>query len=330
MRLSGLEPVPLAAGVDIGGSKVAAVALDGEQQVLAEVRLQTASGAHGVLGSAVDAVRLLADRAGVPPAEFTVVGVGVPGLVRPGSGDVSHAVNLGVGDGGLSLGASLSEQVGVPVVVENDVNAAALGAAHLLGRDDADLAYLSIGTGLAAGLVTGGRVRRGARGAAGEIGHVPVDPAGPLCGCGQRGCLETMASGSAIAAAWPVSDGVAPATALFGAAAAGDHLAIELRDRFADHVASAVRLLVLTCDVETVVVGGGVAGVGPALVDALVAALQRQAEGSAFLAALALPERVAVLPEGTAVAAVGAALAGVVAHASGETAPPDDLDRRPA
>lgn len=309
---------PLAVGVDIGGSKVLAVALDARYQVSAQVRLRTGNGPHGVVESALEAVHRLAAAATVPVAALGVVGVGVPGLVRPGSGDVSHAVNLGLGDGGVSLGAELADRLGVPVAVENDVNAAALGAAHLLGLAGTDLAYLSIGTGLAAGLVTGGRVRRGARGAAGEIGHVPVDPAGPRCPCGQRGCLETLASGSAIAAAWPKSDGVAPASALFAAAAAGDPAAVAVRDTFAGHLAAAVRLLVLTCDVETVVLGGGVTEVGPALLDAVAAALRRQAAGSAFLAALGLAERVASVPAGSPCAAVGAALSAVLAPAAEE------------
>lgn len=331
VRLSATERPALAAGVDIGGSKVLAVALDERRRELGRVRLSTANGASGVLESATAAVHRLAERTGVEVSDFTVVGVGVPGLVQRDSGAVSHAVNLGVGGTGLSLGADLAERLGVPVVVENDVNAAALGAAQLLGLEHSDLAFLSIGTGLAAGLVTGGRVRHGARGAAGEIGHVPVDPAGPLCVCGQRGCLETLASGSAIAAAWPVSDGVAPATALFAAAAAGDGRAVRVRDAVADHVASAVRLLVLTCDVETVVLGGGVSDIGPELLDAVVSALHRQATSSPFLAALELPSRVAVVPGGSGVAALGAALCGIVAHASGETAPRrDDAGRRPA
>lgn len=328
MRLPAPTPVPLCAGVDIGGSKVLAVALDDAQQVLAQVLMRSGSGARGVLDAAVAAVEELARQAGVAPGEFAVVGVGVPGLVQPGSGDVSHAVNLGLGGGSLSLGADLADRLRVPVVVENDVNAAALGAAHLLGLDGSDLAYLSIGTGLAAGLVTGGRVRRGARGAAGEIGHVPVDPAGPPCRCGQRGCLETLASGSAIAAAWQPADEVPPATSLFAAAQAGDPRAVEVRDTFAGYVAQAVRLLVLTCDVETVVLGGGVTEVGPALLDAVVDALRRQAEGSPFLSALDLPARVAVVPVRSAVAAIGAALSGVAARDSGDTAPSDDVDRR--
>lgn len=318
MTRSGLESVRLCAGVDIGGSKILAVALDQSNEVRATVRLRTGSGADGVVESAVEAVRRLATRAGVRPEQFHVVGVGVPGLVEPGSGEVSHAVNLGVGDGVLALGPLLAARLEVPVVVENDVNAAALGAARLLGIPDADLAFLSIGTGLAAGLVTGGRVRRGARGAAGEVGHVPVDPAGPRCPCGQRGCLETLASGSAIAAAWPGQDGLAPATALFAAAAAGDTRAVEVRDRFADNVAAAVRLLVLTCDVETVVLGGGVTEVGIPLLHAVTDALSRQQAGSPFLAALDLPLRVTVVPAGSAVAAIGAALSGLAAFAAGE------------
>ena len=93
-------------------------------------------------------------------------------------------------------------------MVENDLNAATWGAHVLSGADD--LAYLSLGTGLAAGFVLSGTLRRGAHGAAGEIGHVPVDPAGALCSCGQRGCLELSASGSALSAAWPADGGGAP------------------------------------------------------------------------------------------------------------------------
>jgi predicted NBD/HSP70 family sugar kinase len=114
------------------------------------------------------------------------------------------------------------------------------------------MAYLNLGTGLAAGLVLGGRLWRGSRGVAGEIGHIPVDPAGPLCPCGQRGCLELMASGSAVARQWP-PDEPKPVRALFAAADAGDALAIEVRARLVDNVAAAVRLLVLTVDVDDVV-----------------------------------------------------------------------------
>ena len=103
---------------------------------------------------------------------------------------------------GCRCATELEARLGVPVAVENDVNVATLGAVALSGIRD--LVYLSIGTGLAAGLVLDGTLRRGATGAAGEIGHVPIDPLGAVCQCGQRGCLETVASGRALAEAWPV------------------------------------------------------------------------------------------------------------------------------
>jgi len=125
----------------------------------------------------------------------------------------------------------------------------------LSGADD--LAYLALGTGLAAGFVLSGALRRGAHGAAGEIGHVPVDPAGALCSCGQRGCLELSASGSALSAAWPSEGELPPAVALFAAAAAGNPAAVVARDRYAARVADAIRMLGLAVDPAAIIIGGG-------------------------------------------------------------------------
>ena len=123
------------------------------------------------------------------------VGVGVPGIVA--GGVVRHAVNLDVRQ--MDLAAALRDELGVPVAVDNDVRAAALGAYAVRGGS---LAYLNLGTGIAAGIVVDGRVRSGSTGAAGEIGHVAIDPAGPECACGQRGCIEAFAGGAAIAHRW--------------------------------------------------------------------------------------------------------------------------------
>jgi len=231
----------------------------------------------------------------------------MPGLVDVDAGAVKHAVNLDVDGDWLPVGRLLSARVGAPVLVENDVNAATLGAVALSGEND--LVYLSIGTGLAAGLALDGRLRRGGHGAAGEIGHVPVDPAGLLCGCGQRGCLETVASGSALAAAWPSGD-LPPAQAIFAAAAAGDARAVAIRDRFAAGVAAAVRVLSLAVDPRTIVLGGGVAQLGDPLLEAVSEALRQQAAASPFLASLDLANRLRVVPLDHPVAAVGAALLG--------------------
>ncbi|WP_232421855.1 ROK family protein [Nocardioides sp. Iso805N] len=292
----------ISVGLDIGATKVHGVAVDADGAILAEHREPTQLGPDGVVRSAAAVVAALAS-AGVPGP----VGVGVPGLVDPDRGTVKYAVNLGLNGDWVPLGEMLADRLGTSVMVENDVNAATLGAHLIAGADD--VAYVSLGTGLAAGMVLGGVLRRGFHGAAGEIGHLPVDPNGAQCSCGQRGCLELVASGSALAAAWPSAD-QPPAQALFAAAAGGDECAIQVRDRFAAGVADAVRVIALAVDPRAIVIGGGVAALGEPLRLAVSAALARQAESSPFLASLDLPGRVQVVPTGVPIAALGAALLG--------------------
>jgi glucokinase len=295
-------------GIDIGGTKTDAVALAADGTVAAEHRLATGFGAEAVLASAEAAARALAADLGVSPAEFGTVGVGIPGAVDRASGRVAHAVNLGLED--LDLGGELRARLGRPVRVENDVNAAALGAWQALGGGTTEsMAYLNLGTGLAAGLVLGGRLWRGSRGVAGEIGHIPVDPAGPLCPCGQRGCLELTASGSGLARAG-MGDSVRD---LHAAATGGDAAALGVWTAFVEHVAASVRLLVLTVDPDRVVIGGGLSSLGDELLGAVRGVLGDWAASSPFLAMLDLPSRVEVLPRDFPAAAVGAALVGAAA-----------------
>jgi len=296
----------LSVGLDVGGTKTLGVALDEAGRVVADVRRPTDPGPDGVVRTAVEVVDGLREATGDPLA--VPVGVGIPGLVDGARGIVRHAVNVGITGEPLPLADLLSERLRTTVTVENDANAATLGAVAQTGHDD--LVYLSIGTGLAAGLAFGGRLRRGAHGAAGEVGHLPIDPDGVVCGCGQTGCIETIASGSALAAAWPVAQGH-PADALFAAAAAGDPKAIAVRDRFAAGTAAAIRVLCLAVDPDLVVLGGGVAQLGEPLRVAVAAALLDQAAEAPFLAALDLAGRLRVLPPDVPVAAVGAALVGI-------------------
>ncbi|HEY9498419.1 MAG TPA: ROK family protein [Terrimesophilobacter sp.] len=300
-------------GVDIGGTKTDAVAIDAGGAMVQQLRLTTGYGSEAVLQTAVDAVTRVAELAGIAVRDAESIGVGVPGRVDSAAGLVAHAVNLGVD--GLDLGGELSARLGVAVRIENDVNAAALGAYYRLEADgwsaahDHSMAYLNLGTGLAAGIVIAGRLWRGSRGTAGEIGHIPVDPGGPKCPCGQRGCLELMASGSAIARQWP-TDHPKPAQHLFAAADAGDPLAREVRQRLLESVASAVRVLVLTVDVDMVVIGGGISTLGSPLLHGVKAVLAHRATQSPFLASLELADRVQLVPAGFPSAAVGAALVG--------------------
>lgn len=301
MTLGG-TPGVAGVGLDIGATKTLGVVVDAAGEIRAEVRRPTEPATAGVVRTAVAVVDALREEIGDPLA--VPVGLGIPGIVDPERGAVKHAVNLGIDGDWFPLRDLVADALGVPVAVDNDVNAAALGAVALSGQDD--LVYLSLGTGLAAGVVLDGRLRRGFHGAAGEIGHVPVDPAGAPCSCGQTGCLETVASGSALAAAWPVAD-AHPAQALFAAAAAGDPKAVAVRDRFTAGVASAVRVLGLTVDPRLVVIGGGVAQLGEPLRAAVADALRAQAADSPFLASLDLADRLHLVPAQVPVAALGAA-----------------------
>jgi glucokinase len=296
-------------GLDVGGTKVEGVAVGPGQEVLATVRRATATGVAGVVATAAAAVGDLVGElvAGPGPSVLSGVGIGIPGLVDPVAGTVRNAVNLGLGPDPVDLAGLVGDALGgVPVAVENDVNASTLGA-HAWFGPGSDLALLSLGTGLAAGLVVGGRLLRGAGGAAGEIGHLAVDPDGRPCNCGQRGCLETVAAGSALRRDWPHGDEGRSAEHLFAAAAAGDPAAVAVLERWSAGVALAVRTLALTCDPGRIVLAGGVAAVGEPLLRSVSAALRRQAEGSVFLRGLALPDRLVLLPADRPVAAVGAA-----------------------
>jgi predicted NBD/HSP70 family sugar kinase len=235
-------------------------------------------------------------------------------VVDRSTGHVKQAVNIGI-EGSVALAPLLSARLGgMAVYLDNDLNAAALGAAHLLDTREVgqaghtDLAFLALGTGVAAGLVLDGVVRRGHRGAAGEIGHIPVVAGGLACACGQRGCLEQYASGAALDTLWPSRKGRPAPAELFEAAQAGDANAIRIRGAYAEAVAAAVRLLVLTCDVERVVIGGGVSAVGAPLLEAVRAALTDQAADSPFLTSMDLGGRVELAAAGVPVAAIGASL----------------------
>jgi predicted NBD/HSP70 family sugar kinase len=292
-------------GIDIGGTKTHAVVVDDTGAVEGEVRLRTGFGPDEVVGTAVRAAELLAAQAGIAVGELESVGVGVPGAVDHESGWVAHAVNLGLD--GLDLGADLGARLGTKVRVDNDVNAAALGTYRTLSEPVGSMAYLNLGTGLAAGLVLDGRLWRGAGGVAGEIGHIPVEPDGALCRCGQRGCLETIASGSGISERWP-TDARHPVAALFDAADAGSTDAAAVRKRFVDGVASAVRVLVLTTGVDVVVMGGGISSIGEPLRARVAETLDQWARDSAFLQSVSLSSRLRLAHDRSVTAAIGAAL----------------------
>ena len=299
---------PVIAGIDIGGTSVHGIAIDpANGLVVGDVRRATVAGPDGVLTELSAAVADLAKATGRP---IGGIGVGVPGLVADGA--VSHAVNLGIGAAPVDLLGHVRTLTDGPVAVENDVKAAALGAQRWLADTEPevhDYALVNVGTGLAAGLVLDGRLRRGATGLAGEIGHLTFDRTGPACKCGKRGCLELYASGSGLRRSW---DGTA--LELFTAAAANDPQAVALVEDVVAGLTYAITLLAYTVDVERVLVTGGVVSATPPLRDAVIARLAQDGLTPVGRAA-AVEERVRWLPADVPVGAIGAAL---LVHAEGD------------
>jgi glucokinase len=293
-----------AIGLDLGGTDLKAGLVSGRGEVVHFLRRPScaAAGAEGPLEAIVQAVSELQRAAAGGVAG---IGLGCPGVIDPASGAlVGRTPHLPYWDS-LPLRALLAGRLGVDLVVENDANLAAL-AEHRAGaaRGARISVTVTVGTGIGCGVVVDGRLLRGAHGGAGELGHLPLDGRFP-CRCGVPGCAEPECSGSGLVArAREAGLEVADAEAVFAAAAAGEGRAVRLIERMADRLGAQVATAVLLLDPEVVVVGGGVANAGEALLGPLRAAARRQvleAHGARLrIVGAALGERAGVVGAGLA------------------------------
>ena len=288
-------------GIDIGGTKIEAVTIDEELNVLATFRGPVRAGPTGVTAGALEAIEAVSrDMAD----QISSIGVGVPGAIQ--CGVVHHARNLGIES--YDLRSAIAEQTNAGVRVFNDVNAAALGAWALRGGASTSFAYLNLGTGMAAGLVLDGRVWQGSRGLAGEIGYISADPHGPAHVEGLAGTLEGYASGSGVVAQWGV-DG-ASAVDVFRAAEAGDARAVAIRDGVYFGAATAVRVLALAFGSDLIVIGGGLAALGRPLCEGMATHFDAWSQTSPLIASLQLDAITHLLDNDRPTHAVGAAIMG--------------------
>lgn len=189
-------------GVDLGGTKIEAIVVDGDTDVRGSARhpTPTEGGPAGVAAAIADAVREACQAAGVEPASLAGVGIGSPGIVDEKTGAVSNARNLPGWEGSFPLGATLSSELGTDVFVGNDVQVATEAEFHLgAGKEFASLLGVFWGTGVGGGIILDGQPWLG-RGSAGEIGHIVVKIDGALCTCGRRGCMEAYAGRAAMEA----------------------------------------------------------------------------------------------------------------------------------
>jgi glucokinase len=259
--------------LDVGGTgmKAALVARDGT--LLREERRPT--GREAGPDAVVAAVLAFADDLARAEAEPVAVGVVVPGIVDETAGTAVFSANLGWRD--VPLRRLLEERLGVPAALGHDVRAGALAEGRLgAGRGEERFLFVALGTGIAGGIGIGGRIEPGAHGSAGEIGHVVVRPGGRACGCGGRGCLETVASAAAVARAWAEAGGEPDAAACATAARAGDPAAAAVWQEAVDALADGLTVAQSLLDPAVVILGGGLAEAGDILFTPLRDALARR------------------------------------------------------
>ena len=272
------------AAIDIGGTKIALGLSDLEGRAQLPFRrfpTRVERGPHHIVGQALDELEKMVSEAG---ARVAAVGVGCGGPLSRRRGLILSPANLPGWDEFPIVGL-IRERLDVPVELDNDANAAALAEHEYgAGRGAENMVYMTISTGIGGGLIVGGRLIHGVGDAAGEVGHMIVEPNGFPCGCGARGCLETICSGTSIArrAAERLADGWRSSALLEGgglkeitakavaeAARAGDAVASEVWDETIEYLALGVGNVISAFAPEAVVLGGGVSTAGEQLLEPL-------------------------------------------------------------
>ena len=329
-------------GIDVGGTKtlglrvetIAGAATDATgRPARPEVldRERTGSAADSIVAldrieTVVETLLARAEAAGAPAPE--AIGIGLAGFVSR-DGIVISAPNTS-GLVGVDVPGHLRTRFGLPVVVDNDANCVAIAARAEIAPDVDTMVAVTLGTGIGGGIIVGGELLRGANGFAGEPGHMVIDPDGPICPCGQRGCWERYASGSGLAWLARVAAASGRADSLLAAAGSidairgehvtalldeGDVAAMAVFTDFAGYVALGLANLIMLLDPELIVIGGGLAAQGERLSDLVRAALVER-----FPAATRYRElHLVVAPEGPEAGALGAALSatGLAVHPPG-------------
>jgi glucokinase-like ROK family protein len=267
-------------GIDIGATSIDVAVTDGELRVLSRESepCDVRQGPEVVIGRALEMVGKL--RASDTAPGFAGAGAGVPGPVSYAEG-VPVSPPIMPGWNHFPVREAFASELGCPVLVDNDVNIMALGEKHAgIARSVDDFLFVKIGTGIGCGIVVGGEVYRGVSGSAGDIGHIRVDDTGPMCTCGNTGCLEAFFGGTALArdalaaarsdrspelAALLDRQGTLTAADVAAAAGAGDPVAVTMVREGGRRVGQVLAGLVSFFNPGLVVIGGGVAGIGHAL-----------------------------------------------------------------
>ena len=266
-------------GVDLGGTtvKMGLFNVDGEVLDKWEIKTRTENGGEAILPDIAASALAKLEEKGITKDEVAGIGIGIPGPIND-EGVVPHTANLGWGY--KEVTKELEELTGLSCKGGNDANVAALGEAWKGGAAGYNnVVMVTLGTGVGGGIIIGGKIVTGTNGAGGEIGHLHVDDNIPgHCGCGNKGCLEQVASATGITnlanQALAASDkpsllreGEVSAKAVFDAVKADDELAKEVAERFGKYLGTALANITAVVDPQAIVIGGGVSKAGPVLLE---------------------------------------------------------------
>jgi glucokinase len=241
------------------------------------------------------------------------LGIGVPGLYDPATGSARFLVNMPGDWAGRPIASPLEAALGLPVGLINDARAFGLAELRLgAGRGVSTLVGLTLGTGIGGVIAIDGRVHLGHEGTAGELGHQTIDPEGPLCGCGNRGCLEAFARADRIAAAC----GTDTVAAAVEAARAGDAKALAGFAEIGRYLGIGIGNMVVVVSPDRVVIGGGISAAFDLLVEAIRGELRRRVRTTSLTEVEVVPAEL-----GTWAGAIGAAIHGAEAAATRDLAP---------
>ena len=261
--------------LDVGGTSIKCALVDTDGNIVAHSRVPT--GRDRGPQAIVDTILATAtDLATTPGHRPQAVGLVVPGVIDETDGIAVYASNLGWRD--VPLRRLTEEATGLPTALGHDVRAGGLAEAQLGGgRGSRHLLFVAIGTGIAGAHIVNGTPDTGAHGSACELGHVVVRPDGPRCGCGQRGCVESIASAATFERRYRDAAGVERGAAEIIAAIDDDPVARRVWDETVDVLTDGLLIGVAMLDPDTIVIGGGLAEAGDRLIDPLVKGLQDRA-----------------------------------------------------
>jgi glucokinase len=290
----------LVLGIDLGGTKILSSVIDENGEMLARDHSVTpaTSGQEAVVQAMVESVHQALSQLGMDMSGIQAVGIGAPGPSNPETGMLFASPNL-PGWKDVPIRDIMEEQLGKKTFLINDANAAAVGEFYFGAAKDVKHAiYVTVSTGIGGGIVIDGKLLTGAAGTAAEIGHMTIDDKGPLCNCGNHGCWETLASGTALARKARERIGLGAETSILElasgdvgqvtakiiqmAAEAGDALAAELIADNAYYLGVGFANLLNIFNPEMIVIGGGLSNIGDRLLVPAYEEAARRAYTSAY------------------------------------------------